>query len=490
MKKTNMLLVALFLSILVIIISIRKNEIKDTSIQYKENMLNIKYNMNLSFDEETSILYGIQEVYIENYLKNDIQDIKFHLYPNYYNSTDKLPQSSYNIKSNYPYGFNYGGIEILEVIDMSTDEKLSFTYNDNNTILIINKPLFMNEKTSIKIVYKTTLPKNNMTFGYDNQSIRITNFYPILVGYYDKYHDYPLSKYIDTKIQNQADYEVSFKCGKDYVIAHNATLISYEKKDDYINSNYIGKDIKDFALILSKDYIIKNDNAKKTQIYSYEYTDKTLALEYTVKVLDIMSEVLGNYSNDTYSLVISDVVTVNNVFSSISLSDKSNYSYKSYLEMYIAKNLSKQWWGKAVAINTYEEFWFQEALSQYFIYQYYKNAYSEDKAKEYYDRNIMNSYNSYQDYKSHETETRDYYPKNLYEFNNSLEYYQVGVVIPTVMIFEIESQVGEEIFINSIRELYEKNKGKIISFIDFLTILESKSDGVNIEEIKSRMLKP
>ena len=81
------------------------------------------YNLEVSFDDDTKVLSGIEQV---DYINNNsvpLKEVHFHLYPNAFRSDAKSkPVSSLNKDKAYSNGFSEGKIDIKSVKTTSQQE--------------------------------------------------------------------------------------------------------------------------------------------------------------------------------------------------------------------------------------------------------------------------------------------------------------------------------------------------------------------------------
>ena len=118
-----------------------------------------RYDLCLSLDGNT--LSASQEVRFFNSTGSELDEIKFHLYPNAYREDASFPACDPEDSLCYYDGFDTGGIDIEKCFADGTAS--DYTLSENMQILSVplDKPLGKGEEIYIGFQYTVTVPKTN-----------------------------------------------------------------------------------------------------------------------------------------------------------------------------------------------------------------------------------------------------------------------------------------------------------------------------------------
>ena len=163
-----------------------KGDNSTETLKIKEDSMN-KYTMDVIFDDESKRLMCNQNLVYVNNTNTDLDKIYLHIYPNAFSKKEYAPFEKSEFKEAYPNGFNEGYIDIKNVL--SSGKKLAYNIEgDKNDILEINlgETLKANERISIDLKYNIKIPNCLGRFGYGDNTVNITNWFPIACVYDDR----------------------------------------------------------------------------------------------------------------------------------------------------------------------------------------------------------------------------------------------------------------------------------------------------------------
>ena len=146
-----------------------------------------EYTIDVIYDDETNrILCNESLVYINN-TKTTLDKIYLHIYPNAFCEKDSVPFEDSEMTRAYPNGFNEGYIDIKGISSDNNNLKNEIIGDKNDILEIkLGKLLKAGEVVKIDLKYNVKLPNCLGRFGYGDNTINVTNWFPIACVYDDK----------------------------------------------------------------------------------------------------------------------------------------------------------------------------------------------------------------------------------------------------------------------------------------------------------------
>lgn len=340
----------------------------------------------------------------------------------------------------------------------------------------LNNELKPDEKIDIYIEYDVKLPNSVGRFGYGDNTINITNWYPIACVYDERgWNKKGYEKIGDPFYSNTSNFDVSINIPNKYKIASTGVIKSKKKTNNRNIFKVDAKNVRDFAFILSDKFSISSTNTKGTNIYSYSFDEKygKEALEVAKDSLIVFNDLFGKYPYKTYSVVQSDFFIGGMEYPNLVMIDKDFYDQntKFALEYVVAHETAHQWWYSLVGNDEISEPWLDEALTEYSTILYFEQKYG----KEVKDKLI----------KSMKVRTITRQSKNIFksttEFDNSIDYSLCVYSKGALMIDDIRKKVGDDVFFDTLRKYYNENMYKNVTSDQFMNMW--KKEGVNTEKI-------
>ncbi|MCT4508216.1 MAG: M1 family metallopeptidase [Tepidibacter sp.] len=436
-----------------------------------------EYTINASFNEKLKKLTCSQNVVYVNNTKNNLREVYFHIYPNAFSKEKYAPFAKNELKDAYPNGFSKGYIKVKSILNNQT--KLSYSISGKKEDLLIiklNNELKPDEKIDIHIEYDVKLPNSIGRFGYGDNTINITNWYPIACVHDERgWNKKGYEKIGDPFYSDVSNFNVIIKIPNKYKIASTGVIKSKKKSNDINIFKVDARHVRDFAFILSDKFSILSTNIKDTNIYSYFFDDKYGKEAFAVAKdsLVVFNDLFGKYPYKTYSVVESDFFIGGMEYPNLVMIDERLYDQDSKfaLEYVVAHETAHQWWYSLVGNDEISEPWLDEALTEYSTILYFEQKYG----KEVKDRLI----------KHMKVRTMTKQSKNIFksttEFDNSIDYSLCVYSKGALMIDDIRKKVGDNVFFDTLRKYYNENKYKNVTSDQFMNMWEK--EGVNTEKI-------
>jgi len=455
-----------------------KKDSTTETLKIQEDSIN-KYTMDVVFDDESKRMMCNQNLVYVNNTGIDLDKIYLHIYPNAFSKEEYAPFEKSEFKEAYPNGFNEGYIDIKNIL--SSGEKLNYNIEgDKNDILEINldKKLKPNERISVDLKYNIKIPNCLGRFGYGDNTINITNWFPIACVYDDR--GWNLKSYEsvgDPFYSDTSDFYVNILIPIKYKVGCTGKVVNEKNDNEKIFYEIEALNVRDFAFILSDKFDIQTDSYKEVLISTYNLNSELS--EYVTKVakdsIKIFSKLFGEYPYDTYSVVASDFFIGGMEYPTLVMIDQSLYGSdkKFILEYVIAHETAHQWWYSVIGNDEISEPWLDEALTEYSTVLYFENKYGKGVGEKL--------------VKNMEVQSRGYLSHNIFkatnQYKNSTDY-SLNVYTKGAVVFnEIRNKVGDEVFFDTLQQYYNKYMYQNVNGAKFVEIWKEK--GIDIDKIIS-----
>ena len=233
--------------------------------------------------------------------------------------------------------------------------------------------------------------------------------------------------------------------------------------------------VRDFAFILSDQFIEGKDSYKNIEITTYNLDESMskFSTDVAKSSIEIFSKLFGEYPYTHFAVVASDFFIGGMEYPMLVMIDESLYNEENQflLEYVIAHETAHQWWYSVIGNNEIDEPWLDEALTEYSTILYFENKYGKETA----DKLI----------KTMEVQTRNYKCSDIFksteEYTDSADY-SLSVYTKGAVIFnEIREEAGDELFFNTFKKYYETYKFENVQGDEFIAFW--KKEGIDIEKI-------
>lgn len=460
-KKFKIILVALlFVIVITAVVLIAMHGLKDE----EQNLSS--YRMELSYNNTSHSLSGKEEVTFVNNYENMFTYLLFHLYPNAFRE-DAINRVVSQAEQDhaYPNGESYGNITINSVT--YNDEPLKFSIEgEDENILRVELPVevYPDESITVTIDFDVTLANINHRLGYGNNTINLGNFYPVLCVYEDGtgfktdlYHSNG-----DPFYSNTANYDVTLTYPSSLTMASSGKVISLayssEQVEPSTTTNHIkGKNIRDFAIVLSEIFEVESQKVGDTTVNYYGYQgDKNLnsCLKTSVEALETFSDLFGDYPYSTLNVVKTNFVHGGMEYPNlVYISDDVPEEDLAYV---IVHEIAHQWWYGVVGNDEYNHAWMDEGLAEYSTLMFFEEHSSYGLDAKQMVTNATTSYKTFvRVYTSVNGEVDTSMERNLSQFATEPEYVQCTYTKGLIMFDTIRKSVGDKKFTKALQNYYE-----------------------------------
>jgi hypothetical protein len=334
---------------------IRGFDLEALSTQYGTITMDCKY------DDKKHTLTVKQEVDYLNKSKYTLTEIKFHIYANAYKEAATAAPVAKNEQAEaYPNGLSYGGITISSVQNNGYARTIK-TGGTDNTLLTVGlaQNLNPNGRTVITIDYVVTLANIKHRLGYANGFVNLGNFYPV-PAVYEKgvWQTHSYSSNGDPFYNDLYNFNVTLDTDAKFIAAASGEEIAPRKYRAYA--------IRDFAMVLSKDFKILSKNVGDTKVNYYFANDDTaeISVQTAANALAYFSNEFYDYPYSTLSVVQTEFLhggmeygTL--IYISLDVTDTIQY------QTVIVHEIAHQWWYGIIGNNQTKTAWLDEGLAEY-----------------------------------------------------------------------------------------------------------------------------
>ena len=406
-----------------------------------------------------NVLTAKESVTFYNDTDKALSQLKFNLHANAFRQGAKYsPISSQYQNRAYPNGLSYGSMQIISCEQNNSPLQFSIGGKDQNLLIVeLADEIYPSESVTIQIEFKLTLANVIARTGYNDCTINLGNFYPILCaidnnGFYECLY-YSCG---DPFYSECADYLVSITLDKDYVVASSGGVESQTKKDNKQTITFDGKNIRSFCMVLSKQFKCLEQTVLGTKISYYYYDDQTPedSLDMAVKSFTLFSNLFGNYPYAQYSVVQTKFIQGGMEYPSlVMISD--NLDGQSYGEV-IVHETAHQWWQTVVGNNEIEYGFLDEGLAEYSVVLFYENhpEYGLERA------NLIRS--AQDTYKLFCTvsdkilgRVNTVMLRGLNDFTSEYEYVNMAYIKPCIMYDYLRNTIGDKTFFKGLSKYYK-----------------------------------
>lgn len=435
------------------------------------------YKINAELNVQDKTLISNQILNYVNSESVELKELYFHVYSNAFNAQETAPFLFDDFDRAYSRGFEPGKTEITSI---KTKEGQSLKYafqGEGSTILKLElaEPLKPGAAIELTMDYKVTIPPANERFGYGENHFNLGNWYPVAAVYdksgwnLDKY--YPIG---DPFYSDSANYEVTIKAPKEYIIAASGNYISDQEEGTNKIWQFQGSNMRDFAFVANKDFEVAEQNVDGTIVKSYYYKSDARkgkeALKIGVNSIKIFNDKFGKYPYPSYSVVETVFPSGMEYPGLVYISD--NY-YKGFanddlLTIVIVHETGHQWFYSLIGNDQIDEAWLDEGFATYSESIYIENALSAERGKNYFNNSVEERHNEV----IAEKAIDGIVVKGLDDFRNWDDYGPTVYTRGAVVLNELRNKLGDEKFFQVMQTYFKEYQFKIATTEDFIRVSE------------------
>lgn len=474
MKKKKIVALALLLLAVVLLAGcLSQNFVQ----KYKTNITEYKIDFVLANDHTID---GNQTVNYKNSTSNILNEVYFHLYPNSFSATaTHTPVSKLYESKAYPNGKSYGSIAIDDVQIKDDDCSFALDSADGDILKVtLNAPLYPNDFVCIQMKYKITIPNILHRFGYNDKTINLGNIYPIACVFDENGWDKnPYNSNGDPFYSNLANYSVSITYPKEYILASTGEKTETCQTENVRATKIYAPAVRDFAMVLSKNFEVQKVECGDTTIEYYFYDDENVqkSLETAQKALCTFNETFGNYPYPSLAVVKTGFLYGGMEYPNLVMISDGLEKYEDFTNT-IVHEIAHQWWYGVVGNNQFEHGWLDESLAEYSTVIFYEKNPEYNIVREICIKNAITSYTMFVDvfedvFKKVDTSM----DRRLDQFDTEPEYVYASYVRGMIMFDDIRNLIGDRTFFRCLKNYYSKYQGKNATPQNLIAVFEDTS---------------
>lgn len=435
---------------------------------------NTKYNISCVLDEKT--LTAHQTVEFFNNTEFAIDELKFNLFANAFRKDAKYsPISTQYLIKAYPNGLSYG--EMLIKNTKINEKEVSFVIcgEDENILSIkLEEELFPNEKVIVEIEYELTLANVVARTGYNQKTINLANFYPILCAFSDgKFYECVYYDVGDPFFSDCADYSISLTFDKKYKVASSGECVASKEQATTFTNTYKIENARSFAFVLSEYFKCESSISAGVNInyYFYEDNEPSKSIEYAEKAIKLFSEKFGAFPYKTIAVVQTGFIQGGMEFPAlVMISDELDGL--AYGEV-IVHECAHQWWQSAVGNNEIEHSFLDEGLAEYSVVIFYENYSEYGYTRQALIKASEQTYKAFCSvYDKLNKKVNTVMIRSLKDFSSEYEYVNIAYIKPCIMYDSLRKTIGEKRFFEALKKYYDKYKFKNAKPDDLVGVFE------------------
>ena len=414
------------------------------------------YDISITFDEQNMLVTGVEKVSFFNKFDTALDELKFNVFGNAYREDAVYkPIALSQQKSAYPNGLSYGNMSVTAVFDGDDELVFKVCGEDENILLVeLDDTVYPEECTYIEIYFSLKLANVLSRTGYNDNTVNLGNFYPILCAYGDGgFTECLYYSFGDPFVSDVANYKVSVTAPTTYTIASSGTLVKSGVEKGQITNVYTLDNARDFAVVLSDKFESVSSQIDGTEINYYYHSDKDarVSLETAQKALKTFNRLFGKYPYKTLSVCETGFNEGGMEYPCLVMISDDITDHRTTEEV-IIHEIAHQWWYGLVGNNEIESGFLDEGLTEYSVVLFYENNSEYGLTRE----NLIDiSHKTYTTYctvydklfgNKNTTMTR-----SLADFTTSYEYVNIAYVKGALMFDYLRMGVGDEMFYKGIR---------------------------------------
>ncbi|HEU5139927.1 MAG TPA: M1 family metallopeptidase [Bacillales bacterium] len=405
------------------------------------------YNMDIFYDKNNHTITGSMSVTFKNNLDKTLNHVYFNLWDNAGVFTS-----------------NGGGITVSNV--KVNGETATFDVNGVH-LDISDLSLPKNRPVTVQMDFNISIPNQMDRFGWYNTTVSLGNWFPILAVYDDEgWNLDPYYPYGEAFYSLTSQFDVTVTTDKDEVIATTGREIGQpEIHDGLATHHYKAHQVRDFALEMSTDYMVKSAQVKNVDVNVYyteaqaKYADSLL--EAGKRSIRLFSEKFGKYAWPKL-----DIASMKGWFGGmeypqlVMISIVGNPS-QAWAKSVTAHEIGHQWFYGMVGDNEYDEPWLDESFAAFSAALFDGTLDQLNTAPP--DEPYYHLSSSVSDFTAHASE------------GGIGAYYNTIYGYGSRTLNDLRELLGDEAFYDSIHQYFKKEKFEVSSTAEFIHIMEQAS---------------
>lgn len=426
------------------------------------------YNINATLNDDAKSLTGDLKLDYINPYEVVMKELRFNLFGSAFREDAVIkPCSKLNEDKCYPNGKSYGDMKILKVEVEGRLVEVQIGGEDNNILIVpFFEELYPGGKIQIKINFLLLLANNTHRLGYYEDNINLGNWFPIAcVLENGKFFECVYYANGDPFYSEVANFRVKLTYVSSYVAVGSGVVVDEVVSENFIQKTFEAKCVRDFALVLSKNFEVSSQKLEHTTInyYGYKGDEKEQYLTVAVEAYQTFCRLFGNYPYKELNVVKTSFVHggmeyPNLVMISDSITDEEFY------KTVIVHEIAHQWWYGVVGNNEIKNAWIDEGLAEFSTLLFYRENPKYNKTSEEIVATNTESYSLYVDViKSINDNLNEQMTLAVNDYASEYEYVYMVYVKGLLMFNNLSETIGYEKLLAGLQHFYKNNKFGIVT---------------------------
>ncbi|MCS7239856.1 MAG: M1 family aminopeptidase [Candidatus Bipolaricaulota bacterium] len=336
------------------------------------------------------------------------------------------------------------------------------------TVLVVQLPSELPQTASLHLRFSGVLPRELLGYGIFAHTARamiMSQFYPILAPWEGEWLLHPTFPFGDNLVAEAADYLVFLQVPSGWVPVASGE----ERKTGWNTWQINGENLREFCLVLVREYTGLVDRWADVEIrvffpFGFDQAGKR-ALAIAKEALPLLTARLGSFPFPDVDLIAAPLSGAGGVEYPRLILINQDYALDPYTDFFaeiVVHELAHQWWYGEVGTDQVAEPWLDEALATYTSSLYFEvQGELEQKVREWQDRFLQ----------AKKLNPQASVGSGLWEFLGRSGYAGYVYAGGALLLHEVRSSLGDEIFFSILRNFREKYRWRIARACDFLGLL-------------------
>jgi aminopeptidase N len=421
-----------------------------------------EYIITLDIDPDARTVQGISRITFTNRTEVPLDEIVLRVYLNAFREGAEAPVFSEFERRVFPHGPDYGYMEIQFV--SLNDEPLEYVLDGTVLTLIPTEPLPPETTVQLYLQYNATIPMIAHRTGANEQAIWFGMFLPVLSVYGENgWHVEPYFPAGDPFILETANYQVDITTPIRYVVAGTGHKTEHTIEDtDTKITHFTAPMTRDFAFVISPYFNHAHTVTENgVDIHFYYYSEdirEDETMDLSRRSMEYFHNMVGIYPFGHVTIVETDIMINAMAFSQLVLVDSRHLRHGDLWAL--AHSLGDQWFFNVVGSNRIAEPWLDEGLPRFVQAGIFYETPEDLRGR------MEREYDTIYD--------RDdlYISDGLWAYTNWMHYAQAQGRKVMLMLYSLQSLMGDESFWSFINQYYQAYSFRIATGADFIRLAE------------------
>lgn len=448
-----------------------------------EKVEKTSYTADVVFDDERMSIDCTLDVLFVNTYDFDVDTLCFNTYGNAYRENAKMspipPEKTYEA---YYGKKSYGYIDVKECYINGEKATYAMKGEDLNLLCVsLNEPLKSGESVKARIEFSESLSKAKHRLGYNEKTVNLGNFLPVLCVYENASAvECPYYSIGDPFYSEVADYVVKIKTPSEYTIAASGECTDALLGGRFTTYTYELENARDFAFFASKNFNVVSGKVDGVALNYYYVSDDdpSRSFEVATDALHTFKSLYCEYPYKTLAVVESPLVFGGMEYPSICLiADDLQGNEKTES---IVHEIAHQWWYGLVGTNEVENGFIDESLAQYSVALFFDENAKYGTTKTDYLESLQKDLETFKEvYKITGKKPDMTVKRAIYDYSTTYEYTIVNYCYAPILLDEVQEIIGKDAFIDVLKGIVNDYAFKNIGYDEFISAFKaySKIDG-------------